>query len=317
MDPFDAASEPELIGVWRCGRVAEARELALVLVAKGIAYQISREGEQWVLQVETAAREEAERELAIYRNETKALERSGGGFWKEDFLGVGVGYWTLPLAALCFLVFGEMQSRFSPGWKEAGILDAGLVLRGGEWWRVVTALCLHGDLHHLVSNLVWSLVLCGCLIPRFGQGLTWFLFCVSGAGGNLVNALIYLQEGHRSLGASSASFGALGLLTGDAVVSAVLRFQSFSWWRWMIPLGAGAGLLGFLGGGGEQERQVDVLAHFWGFGVGLVLGGLLRWKLGRKLPGKGLQLVSGGAVPLILCGAWWAAKVMPGVLERG
>ena len=47
VSPIDP--DPENIEVARVRRLAEARELALVLMAQGIPYMIERSGDEWVL----------------------------------------------------------------------------------------------------------------------------------------------------------------------------------------------------------------------------------------------------------------------------
>lgn len=67
-------------------------------------------------------------------------------------------------------------------WEQAGLADAGLI-RTGQWWRCVTALFLHADVGHLMSNVVALGVLKTPLVGRrLGAGLAWILFVIRGAG---------------------------------------------------------------------------------------------------------------------------------------
>jgi hypothetical protein len=76
--------------------------------------------------------------------------------------------------------------------------------------------------------------------------------------GNALTALAYWPQEHRSLGASTAVFGALGLLVGDALWLLLRRRAGRSWWKWMLPLGAGLSLLAFLGTGEGKISRVGL-----------------------------------------------------------
>ena len=56
--------ESPLVEVGRYPRLADAREYALALAARDLAYVIEREEDSWLLRVEETVRESAERELA-------------------------------------------------------------------------------------------------------------------------------------------------------------------------------------------------------------------------------------------------------------
>ena len=57
-------------------------------------------------------------------------------------------------------------------WLQTGALN-GAIPRTHEWWRVVTALTLHADVGHLLSNLAFGIVL-GFLASRtLGGGVAW------------------------------------------------------------------------------------------------------------------------------------------------
>ena len=62
-------------------------------------------------------------------------------------------------------------------WKSSGVLDAGFLERG-EWWRVFTALTLHADLLHLLSNLAFGALFGYPAARLFGPGVAWLLILV-------------------------------------------------------------------------------------------------------------------------------------------
>ena len=146
-----------------------------------------------------------------------------------------------------------------------GALDAGLVQQG-QWWRAWTALTLHLDANHIVANLgggIWF----GYLAARqLGSGRAWLYIVTGAALANLLEGLLGPAT-HRSVGASTAVFTALGLMAAHSWRTRLpLRL---SWARRWAPLVAGAVLLGWLGTAGEGT---DVVAHLMGFLVGCLLG---------------------------------------------
>ncbi len=281
-------------------KLADAREFALVLAAKGIPYAIEREGHAWILKVEANCLDRAVAEVTEYESESQKVREAAGGKLNEG----SVQYWSLSVVALSFVIFGVLQAEGGEKWRDAGLFISTRILEG-EWWRALTALTLHGDLPHLLANLASGLLFGGMLIPRFGQGAGWCLVLVSGFAGNLTNAWFHSGLEHRSLGASTAVFGALGLLTGAAVIQAFGHGMRPSWWRWVLPLGAGLGLLATFGGGGHgQVPRVDVLAHLSGFGIGVILGATFERVSPPVRVGGIAQMVCGVLSVGALVAAW-------------
>ncbi len=255
-------------------KLADARERGLVLASKGLSYLVQRCGDEWVVRVSPEDREAACEELRIYEDQLWATaqdqEHGADGSPRKVYRG----YWSLHLVAWLFVFFAILQAELGESWRSSGLLSAERVVKGAQWWRVFTALSLHGDVPHLIANISAGLLFAGLMMPSLGQGLTWILILMSGAVGNALNAWIYFPGDHQSIGASTAVFGALGLLVGDSC-GGVLRMRAGrSVWRWILPLGAGLALLAYLGAGSPGER-IDVMAHLWGFTVGLPVGGLV------------------------------------------
>ncbi|MBE0616317.1 MAG: rhomboid family intramembrane serine protease [Proteobacteria bacterium] len=104
-----------------------------------------------------------------------------------------------------------------------------------------------------------------------------------------------------SLGASTAVFGALGALVGRSAWGTARR----DWRRWVVPLGAGGGLIALTGVGGERT---DYLAHLFGFGWGVVAGTLTRWPRPlQRVPGWKTSWAFGLAALAVVVGAWTLA----------
>lgn len=169
-----------------------------------------------------------------------------------------------------------ISANWRPDAFDVGDLDAGRV-RAGQWWRVWTALTLHLDGPHLAANTlagVWF----GYLAARLlGTGRAWLLIVIGAGLANWIEA-VFAPASHRAVGASTAVFTALGLLSGYSWGSR----QAYSQ-RWALrwgPLVAGLVLLAWTGTGGKSlddptsdvGQSVDVAAHVLGFVVGLLSG---------------------------------------------
>lgn len=184
-------------------------------------------------------------------------------------------------------------------WYQLGRAQAGLIV-AGEWWRTATALTLHSGGLHLAGNVVFGILFVGRLARDLGSGLAWSLVLAAGMGGNYVNALLQSPQ-HAAVGASTAVFGAVGLLAGLNLV----RYRKPLWRRWALPLAGAFGLLAMIGASGEHT---DLGAHLFGLLVGVGLGAgcavLLR-RYGR--PGKGYNLLFGLLPALTMVAAWMVA----------
>ena len=121
----------------------------------------------------------------------------------------------------------------------------------------------------------------------------------SGIAGNVVNAVVY-KAGHTSIGASTAVFGALGILSAWQVLRRVN--QPGKRLKALLPLGAGLALLGFMG----SSVHTDVLAHLFGFLSGIVIGGLYGATV-HDQPGIKIQTLGLVLTAIILLRAWLGA----------
>jgi rhomboid protease GluP len=158
---------------------------------------------------------------------------------------------------------------------------------------------LHGDLMHLVGNVVASLLFVSAVGRWLGVGLGGALILASAAAGNVLTAWSY-GPGHVSIGASTATFGALGLLAG---VQVVRRFGHAERRRraW-VPLVAGLCLVIMLG----ASERADIVAHLYGLVVGIVAGAAVA-ATGVRPPGRVVQGLLAVATLGVLAGSWWLA----------
>jgi membrane associated rhomboid family serine protease len=279
-----------------------AAELGLVLTARGIENTREAGVFGWDVYVPGARAVAARAELAQYVFENR---RAIGQRRVED-LGDGLPGMIAYVAILLAVFFCVHASVLSCDWFGAGRLVAGRVL-GGEWWRTVTALTLHWDLDHLGGNLAFGAFF-GFFIGRYlGRGIGWLAVLGAATLANVLAALL-LEPSHTSLGASTAVFAALGILTAYTWRRGYLRETP---WRWRLaPIVAGVGLLAFTGAGGENT---DVFAHLAGFMAGFGTGlGLARWLTLRRLRSRTTQRVCAALALAVVAGAWGWGLVATG-----
>ncbi len=291
---------------------SESREWQVVLAAVGISSTVSQHDGHWQLAVVAPDSDRAIAELEEFRSEVAASAEHNNllGHDDVDQLGgstqsarppgslVGIAIF-LSVIVGCYvaaeLTLGETD------WFVAAAMNAGAV-RAGELWRAMTALMLHRDIVHLLSNAVYG-SLFGYLASRnVGGGAAWLAILVSGTLGNLLNGLTR-NAAHTSVGVSTAVFGALGLLMTQAIEPRAAH--SSSWRRWS-PLVGGAILFLYLGIGDEQT---DTAAHFYGLISGLLVGGAMRFVPRRQLTSVDIQFWC-GLTALALIAAAWSLAIM-------
>jgi len=298
--PLDPSELPPgtPLEVARTRRKRQARDWQLVLMAAGVPHGIQQIDGATVLVVPAEAAQRAHRELELFEEENRGWPRAGElpEVLTEGSLAVVV--WSV------VLIVADQLARydaFGRDWRAAGRSAADLV-RDGEWWRSVTALTLHGGLFHLAGNVVFGALFVGLASQVLGTGLALAATICAGALGNLANA--WLQDpSHASIGASTAVFGALGILVGYRARHRT-RGRGVRW----VPIAAGFMLLLWLGVGDSEPRpgaphRVDVFAHVLGFLSGGVLGAL-RAGAHTWRPGPRQQIALGLAAGALLALAW-------------
>jgi rhomboid protease GluP len=130
-----------------------------------------------------------------------------------------------------------------------------------QWWRLVTAMFLHGGLIHIGFNMMSLLQLGPALEELYGSSRYLFLYVVTGAFGFLVSALTL----HFSLGASGALLGLVGAMLAVTTKrgGAFIRDLQSRLITSVVILFA----IGFWGGLG-----IDNYAHMGGFAAGFLFG---------------------------------------------
>lgn len=261
-----------------------------MLASQGIACRIDRAEEGWRLLVAGRDVSAAGRALETWERENPdrlPTSPAYGPTWGGLVVaGILVAFW---------LVCGSPDR--APLWFRRGAASAERIL-SGEIWRTVTALTLHVDVAHLAANSVGCALFVTAVCRALGPGLGGMLVLLAGACGNVVNALVSGPP-HSSVGASTAVFGAVGVLAGLQAIRR--RASGLGARRAWAPVAAGLALLAMLGTG----ERADLPAHLFGFLVGGLLGVLVA-PLRRPPPAlaQGLLALAGlGTVGA----AWWIA----------
>ena len=240
-------------------------ERQFVLQSRGISSQIIPTQDGFALVVDSGLERQAAHEMASYVDENiiNAPAPVTDEPAPREFIPALLGYaWMLILISI---VAGF--SFLGIDWYVQGRIDAGEIYKG-QWWRLATALTLHANGQHLMSNMGFGLLFLYYISRYLGYGLASLAMLLSGVLGNAINVYMHGST-HYSIGASTAVFGVLGILS--AYVWKQRFFSQASWSKRLGPIFGGIALLAFTGTGGENT---DIGAHLWGFVSGLLIGWL-------------------------------------------
>jgi len=150
---------------------------------------------------------------------------------------------------------------------DVGALYGPYVVLNGEWWRVLSAMFLHGSMTHILMNM-FSLYLIGRGAEIYFDTKSYLtLYFFSGVVGGLVS--LYMHMLSVGVGASGAIFGLFGALAGfflahrDKIEEHTKSFMKNFGVILVINVILGLSI-----------ESVDMSAHIGGLLVGL-LGGYL------------------------------------------
>lgn len=182
------------------------------------------------------------------------IKRKETGISKSPFLSFS----ALWLSLACIIMFIIQQIIGTSPF----ILDTGLMWQ--QPWRLLTSLFAHAGIAHLLFN-IFSLALFGLILEgRIGAKRLYFVFFATGL---LVNLLTPLTPYTRTLGASAAIFGIIGVL-------AILRPFFVIWLNFFpLPMILAAAVwmvqdvLGIF-----YPNNVAHISHIMGLAIGIVIG---------------------------------------------
>ncbi len=259
----------EWVRVGHFSSLEQAYDHGLVILAMGEACRVEATAApgEFELQAELVPAARVAVELDAYGREMVIPVRkvADGREWSRYPAGWEFcGMWVLVLLAVFYL-----QDRDASLVGRAASSSIG-IFGNGEWWRAFTALFLHADLPHLVGNLVGGTIFAALVSKSLGPLRAWTMILLCGASGNFLTSWINYPNSFLSIGASTAVFAALGILSGLGVSETIRDRARLPWARITAPILAGVVLLSWLGSG--NGTNTDVMGHVFGFGSGLVAG---------------------------------------------
>jgi len=266
---------------------------SLVLLSQGIECIIEHLDDGWALLVGPQDFERAIEALQQYEIENPGWRWRQELPWPSIVFHCGALVWCLVLAAVHWL-----NTLSGVNLKAVGRMQVDAVLNGA-WWRLFTAIMLHGDLGHLMANITFGLVVLGLAMARYGAGCALLAAYLAGAGGNLARAVLHLEN--PSLGASGMVMGGLGLL---AIQSLALRHSNLIAGKYIVGGILGGFMLFVLVG---LDPHSDVIAHLGGFVCGLILGGALTLVSQKTLLRPALNILAGTALAALIILTWTLA----------
>lgn len=172
---------------------------------------------------------------------------------------------TLLLSGSKMQVVGGGLSFLSPSIQALLMFGASgtiPVLGYGRWWTVLSASWLHGNLLHILFNMLWVRQLGDATVDVFGPARTIIIYTIAGVAGFTVSTLAGSQI---TLGASAAIFGLLGALVHYGRRSGSRHIYSQAMQYAVILF-----VFGFI------MRGVDNFAHAGGFAGGYLASALVK-----------------------------------------
>ncbi|WP_416792661.1 rhomboid family intramembrane serine protease [Sulfurovum sp. ST-21] len=173
---------------------------------------------------------------------------------------------------------------------DMGALYGPLTVLHGEWWRLFTAMFLHGGMTHLLMNMV-SIYLIGRGMELYFEKKAYIsIYLFAGLVGGLVSLLVHPES--VGIGASGAIFGVFGALAGFFLAHRkrrAVRSQAFMK-DFAVIMGINL-VLGF------SIESIDVTAHIAGLVAGFTGGFMLSrqprliWVYGLVMLGVIISLV--------------------------
>ena len=168
--------------------------------------------------------------------------------------------------AVSILYTGSLIDMPAGGLVDLGAIYGPYVI-GGEWWRLLTAMFLHGGMTHLLMNM-FSLYIIGRPMELYFSPKSYLsLYFLTGIVGGLVSIAVHPET--VAIGASGAIFGVFGALSG--YFFAYRRELGEHAYQFMKDFALIIGInlvIGF------TVPNIDVSAHAGGLVSGLI-GGLI------------------------------------------
>jgi len=203
---------------------------------------------------------------------------------RDDIKRYTLTYTLIIINSIVYLISAFLSQSFTDmdmqTLVDMGALYGPYTVQQGEWWRLFTAMFLHGGMTHLLMNM-FSLYIVGRAAEMYFDTKAYLsIYFFSGILGGLTS--LYMHPEAVGVGASGAIFGIFGALAGfflahrEKIASHSKAFMK----DFAIIIGINL-VIGF------SIPSVDVSAHIGGLVVGLVGGFILskdpKWILAYNM----------------------------------
>lgn len=185
---------------------------------------------------------------------------------------------TLALIAVLTTVFIWQMITGVLG-SQAAIIAAGALVRdrvlAGEWWRLASAVVLHGGAEHLLGNCIALYIVGMACEHALGSKRMLAVFAASGIAGSVASVL---SGPGPSVGASGAIFGLMG-----AVILFLFRHRNIYHVRDKRIAVVLAGWAGYVLLTGLVDPMIDNAAHLGGLAGGMLAVSIVgSWRTGAR-----------------------------------
>ena len=190
----------------------------------------------------------------------------------KDFSRYKITYSIIALNAVVYLfstfLSGSIVDMNMQVLVNMGALYGPLTVLKGEWWRLFSAMFLHGGMTHILMNMV-SLYIIGRGMEMYFNAKSYLsIYLFSGLLGGL--ASLYMHPQSVGIGASGAIFGIFGALAGFFIAHRKhIGEQAKAFMKEFTVIIVINLVIGF------SIPAVDVSAHVAGLIVGVIGGFLL------------------------------------------
>lgn len=272
--PQDSSSEiqepqyPETLCISQ-GTFRRIRDDSLLLLSQGIEHRLFRSEEgPFQIFILPEHQEKALQQLELFHKENPP---------REENPPIPLTFSLQPLWILLVPAIATILDFSGNSLHDIGISNASKVMQG-QWWRSVTALTLHADARHILSNLLTGYIVMNMITYRIPLlRLAPFVAIASALANFGVSLTVHnYNPAFSSLGYSTLVFAAIGCLA--VIEFRLMPANTKGMLRRFAPLCGAASLAVFLGLG----ENADILGHVYGFIAGLFCGLIpkkksLRW----------------------------------------
>lgn len=154
------------------------------------------------------------------------------------------------------------------------IFNVSAILKGKQWYRLISSAFLHGDSLHLIFNMMTLYFFSDIIVEFFGNAQFLIIYFAAILGGGLLSLLVHRRDMYYT--ALGASGGVVGI-----VFAAIALEPNISIYIMFIPIGIKGWIYGLLYlaysiyGMKSNSDNIGHEAHLGGAAIGLLLAVVL------------------------------------------